>query len=269
MANFRQIHTKIWKDPWFIDLPPERKLLFIYLFSNEQANMMGLYQLPLKVICFETDLSLATVEEGLAQFAADGKCYFEDNHVWIVNLFRYNANNPQSPKTQAHILKTLDDVPDIPLKARMIRHYSSIIPDIYPLHTPGIPVPQEQEQEQDQQQEQEQEQEQEQQQQQEQEGASAPDAAVAVALQELYGLGVKGKKASSLITAYQERGELPALVPRMAANIAHYQGQDGVKNPIGLAITQTEGGHDPPKPLAPDDDRRKYLKGEWADIIEH
>ena len=265
MANFRQIHTKIWKDPWFIELSPERKLLFIYLFSNEQANMMGLYQLPLKVICFETDLDQITVEEGLAQFAADGKCYFEDNHVWIVNLFRYNANNPKSPKTQVHILKTLETMPDIPLRARMIAHYSDMLPLGYPLDTPCIPVPQEQEQEQEQEQDQDQDQEQDQEQQQEQDASDTP--AVADVLQELFDLGVKGKKASSLITAYQERGELPELVPRMAANIAHYSRQDGVKNPVGLAITQTEARANPPR--APTKDGRWYLEGKWAEIIEH
>ena len=154
---YRQIHTKIWKDPWFIDLPPDYKLLFIYLFSNEQANLMGLYQLPLKVICFETDLPPATVEEGLAQFAADGKCFFEDNYIWIVNLFRHNANNPKSPKTQAHIRKTLESVPEIPLKVRLIAYYRKTwgilegydTPSI-PDDTPPIPIPQEQEQEQEQ-----------------------------------------------------------------------------------------------------------------------
>ena len=148
MSTYRQIHTKIWKDPWFLELPPERKLLFIYLFSNEQANLMGLYQLPLKVIAFETDLDKPAVEEALAQFAIDGKVHYEDNYIWIINMFQYNANNPGSPKTQEHILSTLREIPDIPLKTRLIEHYRGIIPDGYPLYTPCIPVPQEQKQKQ-------------------------------------------------------------------------------------------------------------------------
>ena len=263
MANFRQIHTKIWKDPWFIDLSPDRKLLFIYLFSNEQANIMGLYQLPLKVICFETDLDRTAVEEGLAQFAADGRCYVEDNWVWIVNLFRHNANNPKSPKTQVHIRKTLGEVPDIPLKARLIRHYREIEGILEGYDTPSIPVPQEQEQEHEQDQEQDHEQEQEQQQQQDE-----PDTpAVAAALTELKGMGITDPKATDLVTQAGAWGVLPELVPRLQGWIAHYRGQDGVKNHIGLAITQTENGLDPP---APDNDSRtRYLDGEWADIVEH
>ena len=120
MANYRQIHDKIWTDEWFLDLDPAGKLLFIYLFSNNRANLMGLYDIPIKVICFETDLEKQTVVTLLDQFATDGKVFYEDGYVWIVNLFRYNANNPGSPKTQAHIRKTLDELPDIPLKSRLI-----------------------------------------------------------------------------------------------------------------------------------------------------
>lgn len=31
MANYRQIHTQIWRDNWFLDLEADEKLLFIYL----------------------------------------------------------------------------------------------------------------------------------------------------------------------------------------------------------------------------------------------
>ena len=253
MANFRQIHTKIWKDPWFIDLPPERKLLFIYLFSNEQANMMGLYQLPLKVICFETDLDQATVEEGLAQFAADGKCYVEDNWVWLVNLFRYNANNPKSPKTQIHILKTLDEVPDIPLKARMVQHYSDIIPNVYPLHTPCIPVPQEQEQHQEQEQEQEQEREQEH----EQEHGGDAASAVADALESI------------------EMGQIQTVIQEaMDAGVTHEQiidtcawARDNEKDAALVRAMFRKGEYYKPRAPAKEPDRRRYATSTVADVL--
>ena len=68
MTTYRQIHIKIWKDGWFLELSSDLKLLFIYLFSNERANLFGLYELPMKVICWETDLDLDTVHAGLTHF---------------------------------------------------------------------------------------------------------------------------------------------------------------------------------------------------------
>ncbi len=44
MADFRNIHTHIWKDAWFCELQPDEKLLFIYLFSNERASVCGMYE---------------------------------------------------------------------------------------------------------------------------------------------------------------------------------------------------------------------------------
>ena len=150
MASFRQIHVKIWKDGWFLDLSADHKLLFIYLFSNERANLFGLYDLPLKVICFETGLPPDVVLDGLGQFADEGKAFHEDGWIWVRSLLTYNAQNLSSPKTQAHLKNTLDDIPDIPLKARALAYYRDKMGYIYPSDTHAIPILQEQEQEQDQ-----------------------------------------------------------------------------------------------------------------------
>ena len=45
MANYRQIHTQIWRDNWFLDLEADEKLLLIYLFSNDNSNQAGIYEL--------------------------------------------------------------------------------------------------------------------------------------------------------------------------------------------------------------------------------
>lgn len=100
------------------------------------------------------------------------------------------------------------------------------------------------------------------------------EPAVAVALKEVHALDITNPKATDLVSVYQERGELPALVPRLSAWIDHCatggkSGKDQFANPVGFAITQTENGLDPPKVPDSDEERRKrYIEGEWADIIE-
>ena len=238
MANYRQIHTKIWKDGWFLDLPAEYKLLFIYLFGNDRANLIGLYDISLKVICFETDLDQDTVETALLRFEADGKVIYRDGWVWVKNLLRYNARNIASEKIQAHICNVLDELPDIPLKRQAIAYYGGQIR----YDTLSIPNPTEQEQEQ----EQETDQEQEQEQQTEHSGDTLPPNAAAVVLEQVHELGVSDPKATVLVDSHGRHGILAQLVPRLSGWIAHYSGKNGVTNPIGLAITQTEKGRDPP-----------------------
>ena len=148
MPSYRQIHTKIWKDGWFLDLPSDHKLLFIYLFSNERANLTGMYELPLKVICFETDLDPDTVVAGLQKFAAEGKALYENGWLWVRSLLHYNALNLTSEKIQTHIRTTLAEIPDIPLKAQLIAYYRNILPQdtlSIPLDTLSIPIPTEHE----------------------------------------------------------------------------------------------------------------------------
>lgn len=169
MADYRQIHTQIWKDGWFLDLPPDGKLLFIYLFSNERASIAGIYELPLKVIAFETELDKDRVVELLELFDKVGKVHydFERSLVWIVNLRKYNES--ASPKVQTRITRDLDLIPDCELKRRYIQYHSHIATRTYPIDTDCIPRPEsgsDQEQEQEQEKEQEQEQE---------SGAGAPE----------------------------------------------------------------------------------------------
>jgi hypothetical protein len=151
MAEYRQIHTRIWKDGWFIDLTADEKLLFIYLFSNERASVAGIYELPLKIMVFESGLERKVVEAALAKFGKAGKVHYEAGVVWVVNLRKYNEN--KSPKVSARLSKDLAAIPDCPIKRRYLEYYNPIEAEEYSMDTVSVPVPQsvsEQEQEQEQ-----------------------------------------------------------------------------------------------------------------------
>jgi hypothetical protein len=121
MANYRQIHTKIWKDQWFLDLDPEHKLLFIYLFGNERASISGIYELPKRVIAFETGLDMETLDRGLRLFEEAQKAYVRDGVVWVRNLRKYHET--KSPKVQTRILSDIEEIKDCELKGIYCREY--------------------------------------------------------------------------------------------------------------------------------------------------
>jgi hypothetical protein len=120
MANYRQIHVSIWKDGWFLDLEPDEKLLFIYLFSNESASLSGLYKLPLKVICFETCLDRQFVTEALAKFEQAGKVFYRDGVLWVKKMREYNRGGETVYK---RMMQDIDQIPDCELKTLYLRHY--------------------------------------------------------------------------------------------------------------------------------------------------
>ena len=123
MAEFRQLHTRIWMDAWFIKLPPEQKLLFIYLFSNQRASVCGLYELPLQVMTFETGLDIATVRKGLAVFEKAGKAFYDHTAsvMWVVNMPKYQGSS--SPKLLVRIQGDIKIIADSELKRRFLKSY--------------------------------------------------------------------------------------------------------------------------------------------------
>lgn len=130
MANYRQIHVSIWKDEWFLDLEPPKKLLFVYLFSNEATSLAGIYKLPLKVIAFETGLDQEFIKKSLAEFAKSGKVYYDNGIVWVVNMRRYHET--KSDKVQTRIENDTELIPDCEIKRRYL---ASLIPYRYPIDT--------------------------------------------------------------------------------------------------------------------------------------
>jgi hypothetical protein len=61
----RLIDTGIFRDPWFMELAKDAKLLYIYLFCN--CNHAGLYEVNEKLIKFET--SITQLDQAFEQLA--------------------------------------------------------------------------------------------------------------------------------------------------------------------------------------------------------
>ena len=131
MANYRQIHTQIWRDNWFLDLEPDEKLLFIYLFSNDNSNLAGLYELHEKIIALETGLVQERIDEIIAKFEAAGKVYYRDHVVYITNMQKYHSNAGE--KVKKHIETIIRGMPEGECKEKYC-----IANGIEPEDTPNI-----------------------------------------------------------------------------------------------------------------------------------
>ncbi len=116
MANYRQIHTQIWRDNWFLELRPDEKLLFIYLFSNDNSNLAGIYEIHESIIALETGLRPARIREILVKLEASNKVHYGGGVVWIVNMRKYHSN--ASEKVQKNIDAAIYDIQDGEIKNR-------------------------------------------------------------------------------------------------------------------------------------------------------
>ena len=135
MAFYRQLHTKIWADSWFVELSVEQKLLFVYLISNQYSSVCGLYELPLRIIAFDTGIETEKIKEYFVLFGKAGKVYFDFGNfhkicvVWVVNMLKYQGSS--SPKLLARIEADIKAVPECELKKKFL--------EAYPNNTVSIP----------------------------------------------------------------------------------------------------------------------------------
>ena len=122
--KFRQIHTKLCKVGWFVELAPNDKLLFVYLITNDSATIAGIYELARRVIEFETGLSAEQVESSFEIFSEAGRAFYDGRVVFVRHLRRYHETS--SMNVQKRIRGDYDAVPACEIK----RLYS----DVYGMH---------------------------------------------------------------------------------------------------------------------------------------
>jgi hypothetical protein len=110
LAIYRQVHISFWQDDFVLDLTPEEKYFYLYLMTNSKTTQCGIYELPKKIIEFETGYNRETVDKLLDRFVGYGKIlYCEDTkEIMIVNWIKHNWST--SPKVQSKITKELKDV---------------------------------------------------------------------------------------------------------------------------------------------------------------
>jgi len=128
MADYRSVQTRMWReDEWFQELDIEARLLWIYLFTNPSASPAGIYRLPLRTIAFESGVSYETAQRLILQFSDDGKAYYEDGVLWVVNMRRLQfpglIDGSKEWQTATRIGRDIDLIPDrCPLKTRYLAH---------------------------------------------------------------------------------------------------------------------------------------------------
>lgn len=110
MDKLRSVNTKIWSDNWFEELPPTNKLLFIYLITNEKNNMLGIYEISIRKISFETSIDKGTIEKAFKEFERLKKVYYVDGYIILSNFIKHQSYNTNMKKSAIVTYNALPDV---------------------------------------------------------------------------------------------------------------------------------------------------------------
>lgn len=107
--KLRSINTRIWDDSWFTDLTPDEKLIWIYLLTNPLTNLIGIYEIPVKRVAFDTGISLERVRKAFESFQKAKKALFIENYVLLVNFYSNQSMNTNMVKgSKSHF----DELPE-------------------------------------------------------------------------------------------------------------------------------------------------------------
>jgi hypothetical protein len=90
---YRSIETAMWDDPWFAELPPNAKLLFVYLITNRRATACGVFEIQRRALVFETGLSGDAVKEAIDALAAKVTWWGDHQVIWVHNFYRRQRAN--------------------------------------------------------------------------------------------------------------------------------------------------------------------------------
>ena len=107
--QYRIIYSKFWNDSFITKLDPLDRYIFLYLLTNEHTNIAGIYELPIRVMEFETGLEKETLRVILTRLESKIE-YFENSWVFIKNFGKYqNLNSPNIRISIAIILRELPE----------------------------------------------------------------------------------------------------------------------------------------------------------------
>lgn len=154
----RTINSRFWTDRRVLKMPAEGRLLFLYLVTNPQSHLSGIYIQPRMMISYQTGLEVAKVDSMCDLLTEMGLCKFdkEVDIIWVVRMAKYQMLGPKMQRAAAKQLLTLHDSPLIneflETYPQVKRFYStthdvsreinkpedSVIPIPHKLDTPGF-----------------------------------------------------------------------------------------------------------------------------------
>ncbi len=119
MARYRKIDPRIWNDAKFSSLSNDAKLLFIYLLTSPQTQMIGAVPMRSESVAAELGFDMERYVIRYQELYDMGIAEYDDRGLyWVKNYLKYNS--PDNPKVVISWRECLDFLPECPLLQKII-----------------------------------------------------------------------------------------------------------------------------------------------------
>ena len=97
MANYRQVHVKMYSDPKFERLSKDAKWLFAYLITCPHRNESALFTVTINRMCLDTGLTSGELQTAMSELQKGGMVAYDSacEVVWVINALKYQTINPK------------------------------------------------------------------------------------------------------------------------------------------------------------------------------
>jgi hypothetical protein len=108
---YRTIDCATWDDPWFAELDPQAKLLFLYFLTNRRSTAAGCFEITMRAIAFETGMAVSDVQWHLEALKGRIEWFPEHQVIFVRNFYRHQCANSNRANFQSSALKVLVEMP--------------------------------------------------------------------------------------------------------------------------------------------------------------
>ena len=91
MSKYKPLYSSIWTDNQFENYSPEKKLVYIFLLTNQYVEKSGIYKVSVRQIAFNTSITNELINDIINELINEGKIQydFKEGVIFIKNLFKY------------------------------------------------------------------------------------------------------------------------------------------------------------------------------------
>ncbi len=100
----RYVNTFFWEDKYIKRLDLKHKLVFLNMLTSPMSNILGIYEITLDRIAYDTSIPLVEVETIIATFVKDKKIMYDDDYIVILNFSKHQK------KTAIHIQRGMQKI---------------------------------------------------------------------------------------------------------------------------------------------------------------
>lgn len=108
MNKLRSVNTHFWEDTYIMELEPEERLVFLYLITNANTNMLGVYEIHERKISLQTGIPLESLRKALKGFERADKVAYSSGFIIMKNYFKHQNPNLNMQKSA---INTFNELP--------------------------------------------------------------------------------------------------------------------------------------------------------------